>query len=129
VMIEEISFTREKWLFLRISQGMHEMEKCESLCFRAHQNPLCSAFKRVLELGRKEARKEAMLCCKRRTIRRKGLRQLRLCIQHWWVFWSEQNGWLISSHVHEPSRWRMSSLSLKKQYTKNVNGKKGEKIP
>jgi hypothetical protein len=78
VMIGEIPFTREKWLFFRVSQGMHEMEKCESRCFRAHQNPLCSAFKRVLELGRKEA----MLDCKRRTIRRKGLRQLRFCIQH-----------------------------------------------
>jgi hypothetical protein len=67
-----------KWLFLGVSQRMHEMEKCESVCFRAHQNPLCSAFKRVLELSRKEA----MLGCKRRTIRRKGLRQLRFCIQH-----------------------------------------------
>jgi hypothetical protein len=77
-MIEEIPFTRERWLFLRVSHGMHEMEKCESLCFRAHQNPLCSAFKRVLELSRKEA----MLGCKWRTIRRKGLRQFSLCIQH-----------------------------------------------
>jgi hypothetical protein len=37
---------------------------------------------------------------------------------------SEENGWLVSSHIPEASPSRMSSLSLKKQDTKNVNGKK-----
>jgi hypothetical protein len=37
---------------------------------------------------------------------------------------SEENGWLVSSHIHEASPSRMSSLSLKKEDTKNVNGKK-----
>jgi hypothetical protein len=41
---------------------------------------------------------------------------------------SEENGWLVSSHIHEASPSRMSSLSLKKQDTKNVNGKKVKKI-
>jgi hypothetical protein len=37
---------------------------------------------------------------------------------------SEENRWLVSSHIHEASASRMSSLSLNKQDTKNVNGKK-----
>jgi hypothetical protein len=36
VMIEVIPFMREeKWFFARVSQRMHEMDKCEAVCFRA----------------------------------------------------------------------------------------------
>jgi hypothetical protein len=35
-----IPFTgQQKWLFPRVSNGMHEMEKWETLFFRARQNP------------------------------------------------------------------------------------------
>jgi hypothetical protein len=64
VMIDVIPFTREeKWSFARVRQGMDEMEP----------EPLCSAFKRFLELSRKT---------ERRTLKRKGLRKPRFCIEY-----------------------------------------------
>jgi hypothetical protein len=73
VMIEVIPFMRaEKWFFARVSQGMHEMDKCEAVCFRARQNPCAVRSKDFIGLRRKT---------ERRTMRRKGLRKLRLCIQ------------------------------------------------
>jgi hypothetical protein len=50
--IEVIPFTREeKWLFADVSQGMHEMDKCEAVCFRARQNPCAERSKDLLNSG------------------------------------------------------------------------------
>jgi hypothetical protein len=49
-----IPFTRqEKWLFPRVSNGMHEMEKWETLFFRARQNPYAVRSKEFLKLTEK----------------------------------------------------------------------------
>jgi hypothetical protein len=54
VMIEVIPCTREeKWLFARVSQGMHEMDKSEAVCFRARQNPCAGRSKDFLNSGEK----------------------------------------------------------------------------
>jgi hypothetical protein len=87
-----IPFTRqEKWLFPRVSNGMHEMQKWATLFFRAHQNPYAVRSKDFLNWQKSW---KSMLDCKRRTMRRKVVRQLSLCIQQWWL-WSEQNGLLL----------------------------------
>jgi hypothetical protein len=50
--IEVIPFTREeKWFFAEVSQGMHEMDKCEAVCFRARQNPCAERSKDLLNSG------------------------------------------------------------------------------
>ncbi len=73
VMIDVIPFMREeRWLVARVSQGMHEMDKCEAVCFRARQNPCAVRSKDFLGSAGK---------LKGGTMRRKGLRKLRLCIQ------------------------------------------------
>ncbi len=52
--IEVIPFTREeKSLFAHVCQGMHEMDKCEAVCFRARQNPCAGRSKDVLSSGEK----------------------------------------------------------------------------
>jgi hypothetical protein len=54
VMIEVIPFTRqEKWLFARVTQGMHEMDKCEAVCYRARQNPCAGRSKDFVNSGEK----------------------------------------------------------------------------
>jgi hypothetical protein len=52
--IEVIPFKREeKWLFANVSQGMHEMDKCEAVWFRASQNPCTGRSKDFLNSGEK----------------------------------------------------------------------------
>jgi len=52
--IEVIPFTREeKWLFAHVSEGMHEMDKCEAVCFRARQNPCAGRSNDFLNSGEK----------------------------------------------------------------------------
>jgi hypothetical protein len=82
---------QERWLFPHVSNGMHEMQKWATLFFRARQNPYAVRSKDFLNWQKSW---KSMLDCKRRTIRRKGVRQLSLCIQQWWL-WSEQNGLLV----------------------------------
>jgi hypothetical protein len=46
-MNEVIPFMREeKWLSARVSEGMHEMDKSEAVCFRARQNP-CAVRQKI----------------------------------------------------------------------------------
>ncbi len=52
--IEVIPFTREeKWFSAHVSQGMHEMDKCEVVCFRGRQNPCAGRLKDFLNSGEK----------------------------------------------------------------------------
>jgi len=54
VMIEVIPFMREeKWLFARVSQGMHAMDKSEAVCIKARQNPCAGRSKDFLNSGEK----------------------------------------------------------------------------